>query len=72
MEEIKTLQPGDVIDAKVTHMESFGAFVDIGAGISALLPVDSISVSRIPHPSQRFSPGDDIKAVVKSIDEITE
>lgn len=69
MEEIKTLQPGDVIDAKVTHMESFGAFVDIGAGISALLPVDSISVSRIPHPSQRFSPGDDIKAVVKSIDE---
>lgn len=69
MEEIKALHPGDVIDAKVTHMESFGAFVDIGAGISALLPVDSISVSRIPHPSQRFSPGDDIKAVVKSIDE---
>lgn len=67
-EYISYLRPGDVIDAVVTHMESFGVFADIGAGISALMPIDSISVSRIPHPSVRFSPGDRIKAVVKSID----
>ena len=36
--------PGDVIDAVVTRMEPFGAFCDIGAGISALLPIDAISV----------------------------
>lgn len=65
---ISQLTPGDVIDAKVTHMEAFGVFADIGAGVSALLPIDSISVSRIPHPSVRFKTGDDIKAVVKSID----
>ncbi|MGN0443755.1 MAG: S1 RNA-binding domain-containing protein [Acutalibacteraceae bacterium] len=68
-EYISHLQPGDVIDAVVTHMESFGVFADIGAGISALMPIDSISVSRIPHPSVRFSAGDKIKAVVKFIDE---
>lgn len=68
-EYISHLQPGDVIDAVVTHMESFGVFADIGAGISALMPIDSISVSRIPHPSVRFSAGDKIKAVVKIIDE---
>lgn len=67
-EYISNLCPGDVIDAVVTHMESFGVFCDIGAGISALMPIDSISVSRIPHPSVRFSAGDKIKAVVKSID----
>lgn len=67
-EYISQLTPGDVIDAKVTHMESFGVFADIGAGVSALLPIDSISVSRIPHPSVRFKTGDDIKAVVKSVD----
>lgn len=67
-EYISQLTPGDVIDAKVTHMESFGVFADIGAGVSALLPIDSISVSRIPHPSVRFRTGDEIKAVVKSID----
>lgn len=68
-EYISHLQPGDVIDAVVTHMESFGVFADIGAGISALMPIDSISVSRIPHPSVRFSAGDKIKSVVKFIDE---
>ena len=66
---ISTLTPGCIIDAVVTHMESFGVFADIGAGISALMPIDSISVSRIPHPSARFTPGQKIKAVVKSVDE---
>lgn len=66
---ISTLSPGCVIDATVTHMEAFGVFADIGAGISALMPIDSISVSRIPHPSARFTPGEKIKAVVKSVDE---
>ncbi len=70
MEEyISKLTPGCIIDAVVTHMESFGVFADIGAGISALMPIDSISISRIPHPSARFSPGQKIKAIVKSVDE---
>ena len=68
-EYISKLTPGCIIDAVVTHMESFGVFADIGAGISALMPIDSISVSRIPHPSARFNAGQKIKAVVKSIDE---
>lgn len=67
-EYIKKLHGGDVIDAVVTHLEQFGAFCDIGCGISALLPIDGISVSRIPHPAARLTPGDDIKAVVRSID----
>lgn len=62
------LSSGDVIDAKVTHLEPFGAFVDIGCGIASLIPIDSISVSRISHPSDRFSVGQDIKAVVREID----
>lgn len=66
---ISRLCLGDVITAKVTHMENFGVFLDIGAGINGLLPIDSISVSRIPHPSVRFSVGQTIRVVVKSIDE---
>lgn len=69
-EYIKNLMPGDIIDAKITHNEPFGSFCDIGCGISALLPIDSISVSRIPHPNARFSVNTMIKAVVKSIDEM--
>lgn len=62
-----SLRPGDIISAKVTHLEQFGAFVDIGCGIPSLIPIDAISVSRISHPSDRFSVGQDIRAVVKGI-----
>lgn len=58
---------GDIIEAKVTHLESFGAFCDIGCGNIALLPIDAISVSRISHPSDRFSVGDSIRVIIKSI-----
>ncbi len=67
-EYINKLAPGDVIPAKITHLESFGAFCDIGCGNIALLPIDSISVSRISHPADRFCSGEDIFAVVKNID----
>lgn len=63
------LSPGDVISSKVTHLEHFGAFVDVGCGIISLLSIDCISVSRISHPSDRFSIGQHIKTVIKSIDQ---
>lgn len=66
---ISALCPGDIIPAKVTHLESFGAFADIGCGIVSLLSIDCISVSRIAHPSVRLSVGDALYTVVKSIDE---
>ncbi|MDE7288538.1 MAG: S1 RNA-binding domain-containing protein, partial [Oscillospiraceae bacterium] len=64
---ISALTPGDVIPAKVTHLEQFGAFVDIGCGIPSLIPIDAISVSRISHPSDRFQTGQDIFVVIKDI-----
>ncbi|MBQ2737958.1 MAG: S1 RNA-binding domain-containing protein [Clostridia bacterium] len=67
---IRTLIPGDVISGKVTHVESFGAFVDIGCGIISLLPIDMISVSRISHPAERLEAGMSIYCVVKAIDEL--
>ncbi len=65
---ISALSPGDIIPTKITHLENFGAFVDIGCGIISLLSIDTISVSRISHPSARLFVGDSIFTVVKSID----
>lgn len=67
-EYLSSLIPGDVIRVKITHLEPFGAFADVGCGISALLPVDSLSVSRIAHPRDRLCCGNFVYAVVKSID----
>lgn len=65
---ISTLINGDIIPARVTHLEQFGCFVDVGCGIPSLIPIDLISVSRISHPSDRFFIGQDIFAVVKCIE----
>lgn len=59
---------GDVLDARITHLEKFGAFCDIGCGIISMIPIDGISVSRIDHPSARFKVGQDIRVIVKSIE----
>lgn len=60
--------PGKVIDARITHLEQFGAFVDIGCGNISMISIDNISVSRIAHPRNRFYAGMNIKAVVKGVD----
>lgn len=65
---ISKLTPGDVIPAVVTHMEKYGSFVDIGCGFASLIPIAAISVSRIDHPNNRFTKGQKIFAVVKSIE----
>lgn len=65
---ISRLSCGDIIPAKITHMETFGAFVDIGCGMISLLSIDCISVSRISHPRDRLSVGMSVWVVVKTID----
>lgn len=67
-EYLSDLVEGDVVQARVTHLDTFGAFMDIGCGISSLLTVDSISVSRISHPADRLSVGDTVYTVIKAID----
>lgn len=68
---LEGLIPGDIIRAKVTHLESFGAFVDVGCGIPSLLSVDTISISRINHPRERLYNGQMIWCAVKSVDRET-
>lgn len=66
---IDTLVSGDIITAKVTHLENFGAFIDIGCGINSLIPIDMLSVSRIGNPAQRISEGQIIKTVLRKREE---
>ncbi|MDO5783488.1 MAG: S1 RNA-binding domain-containing protein [Eubacteriales bacterium] len=60
--------PGDIIPVRVTHLEPFGAFVDVGCGIVSLIGIENLSVSRIFHPSDRVSIGQLLRAVIVSLD----
>ena len=68
---LERLEPGTVLTGRVTRLESFGAFVDVGCGIIAMLPIEHISVSRISHPRERFQEGQKILAAVWSLDRET-
>ena len=69
---MQDLRAGDVLMARVTHLEPFGAFVDIGCGVPSLLSVDCISVSRISHPRDRLACGMTVPVVVKCINRESE
>ena len=60
--------PGDVVSVTVTHLEPFGAFVDVACGIPSMLSLEQISVSRIPHPACRLQVGQEILAAVTQVD----
>ena len=62
------LRPGDVLRAVVTGLADFGAFCDIGRGVTALLPTADIAVARSRSAAERFVPGQRILAVVRSVD----
>ena len=65
---LDALETGSVIPCTVTHIENFGAFCDVGCGLSALLPIDCLSVSRIASPGDRVQVGQQLLCAVKSRD----
>jgi len=60
---------GTVINGKVRNVTDFGAFIEVEEGIDGLVHVSDISwTKRIKHPSEILKKGDDVQAVVLSID----
>ncbi len=62
------LKPGTVVNGIVKNMRKFGVFVEIGGGVVGLLHIEDISISRIKSPEERFSIGQKINVMIKSID----
>ncbi|MCD8004581.1 MAG: S1 RNA-binding domain-containing protein [Oscillospiraceae bacterium] len=61
-------RPGQIVPATVTHLEPFGAFVDVGCGVTSMVGIENISISRIPHPNCQFRPGQEIYALVTCLE----
>ncbi|MFB5067678.1 MAG: 30S ribosomal protein S1 [Candidatus Wallacebacter cryptica] len=72
-EEIfNTLEEGSVVDGVVRRITDFGAFVDIGGGVEGLLHVSEMAYSRVKHPSDVVSEGDQVKVMVLGLDKEAE
>ncbi len=62
--------PGSKVSGKVRNIANYGAFVEIEEGIDGLLHVSDLSwTKKIGHPSELLKKGEDIEAVVLSVDQ---
>ena len=62
------LTVGSVVKGKVTRLESFGAFVDIG-GIEGLVHVSNMSRKRVNSAEEHLQLGQDVEAMILDIKE---
>ena len=59
---------GDVVDAKVVKMMTFGAFAEILPGVDGLIHISQIANRRINKPEDVLSEGQDVKVKITDID----
>ncbi|HKO37528.1 MAG TPA: 30S ribosomal protein S1 [Solirubrobacterales bacterium] len=61
------LEPGQVVEGKISNIVDFGAFVDL-EGIDGLIHISELSWSHVNHPSEVVSIGDTVRIKVLDID----
>lgn len=59
---------GSVITGKITNLTEFGIFVEIEKGIEGLVHVSEIGHKKMKTPAELFKIGDQVSAMVKSVD----
>jgi small subunit ribosomal protein S1 len=68
-EAMEKYKPGTVVEAPVTSIQAFGAFVDLGDGIDGMIHIgDMANDKRIDHPRDVVKEGQVVRAVVLDID----
>ena len=60
---------GEIYDAKVVRLESFGAFVELFPGTDGLLHVSKISYERVSKPSDILKMDEVVQVIVTEVDE---
>ncbi len=61
------LQPGQVVEGKISNIVDFGAFVDLD-GIDGLIHISELSWSHVNHPSEVIEIGETVRVKVLDID----
>src|SRR5205809_231793 len=61
------LEPGEVVEGKISNIVDFGAFVDLD-GIDGLIHISELSWSHVNHPSEGLSVGETVRVKVLDID----
>jgi small subunit ribosomal protein S1 len=64
---LERLQPGQIVEGKISNIVDFGAFVDL-EGIDGLIHISELSWSHVNHPSEVLEIGQTVRVKVLDID----
>ena len=67
---LESAKLGDILSGKITRLEKFGAFVDIGDGVEGLVHVSELGWSRVQEPREIVSVGQSVSVMILKIDDI--
>lgn len=65
--KVSNVEVGLVTEGVVESLQSYGAFVNLGNGLSGLVHISQISEKRIKHPSAVLAVGDTVKVKVTAV-----
>jgi small subunit ribosomal protein S1 len=66
-QKISNVEVGFVTEGTVESLQTYGAFVNLGNGLSGLVHISQICEKRIKKPSEVLSVGDKVKVKVTAI-----
>ncbi len=66
--EWREMKPDMVVKGKVTRLEAYGAFVDIGAERPGLVHVSEISHDYVKNPAEVLKEGEEVEAKILDVD----
>jgi len=69
LETVGRISVGQVVKGKVTRVEDFGAFVDIGGGVEGLVHVSNLSHARVEKAGTVLQAGQEVEAQVLKIED---
>ena len=69
LDKINDIKVGSIVEGKVDSLQTYGAFIDLGDGLSGLVHISQISDKRIKSPKAVLNIGDTVTAkVIKNED----
>lgn len=68
MQTLRDLEEGAIVTGRVTRLERYGAFVDIGVGRDGMLHVKEMSRGYVEKPEDVVKVGDEIQVQIIGID----
>lgn len=68
-EFIQKFKSGDMLKGTITRLEKFGAFVELEAGVQALIPISELAWGRVQSPAEVVNIGQEVTVMILKIEE---